>query len=369
MSVLHINSYYSTSLFYKDFFDCQVKNNLNISVYVPVSSKYKNNGFDYGNYTTISQNHKEYDRAIFSLKHYKILKDIQKKYNINEYSLLHAHSLFSNGYIAMKLKEKYGIPYIVAVRNTDVNAFFKKMIHLRNMGVRIMNNASHIVFISKPYRDIVFEKYVPLKYRKEMLRKTSVITNGISEYWFSNKNCYKRKIDKKNLTLLQVGDINKNKNIETTVKAIDLLCKKGYNIKLNVVGKIRDEEIFNRIKDLDYVNYLGFLAKDELIDVYRNSDVFVLPSLHETFGLVYAEAMSQGLPIIYSKGQGFDGQFDQGTVGYHVDAQSPESIEDAVIKIMNNRIDSDTIMCYSHNFSWNKIAKVYTELYIELEER
>ena len=42
---------------------------------------------------------------------------------MNEYSLIHAHSLFSNGYIAMRIKQDYGIPYIVAVRNTDVNTF------------------------------------------------------------------------------------------------------------------------------------------------------------------------------------------------------------------------------------------------------
>lgn len=40
-----------------------------------------------------------------------------------------------------------------------------------------------------------------------------------------------------------------------------------------------------------------------------------MPSHKETFGLVYAEAMSQGLPIIYTKNQGFDGQFPDGYVG------------------------------------------------------
>ena len=43
-----------------------------------------------------------------------------------------------------------------------------------------------------------------------------------------------------------------------------------------------------------------------------------MPSRYETFGLVYGEAMSQGLPIIYSKGQGVDGYFKEGTVGYGV---------------------------------------------------
>lgn len=58
-----------------------------------------------------------------------------------------------------------------------------------------------------------------------------------------------------------------------------------------------------------------------------------MPSFTESFGLVYAEAMSQGLPVIYSKGQGFDGQFAEGVVGYHVDAHDPEELCENIIKM------------------------------------
>jgi len=44
-----------------------------------------------------------------------------------------------------------------------------------------------------------------------------------------------------------------------------------------------------------------------------------MPSITETFGLVYAEALSQGLPVLYTRGQGFDRQFEEGEVGYAVD--------------------------------------------------
>lgn len=127
MKILHINSYYNGSVFYKKFYDHQVENNIDIDVYVPVSSSYVEPSFDYGVYTKVSKNHHKFDRYFFYLKHYKIYKDINRKYNMSNYSILHAHSLFSNGYIAMKLKEEYGVPYIVAVRNTDVNIFFKKV--------------------------------------------------------------------------------------------------------------------------------------------------------------------------------------------------------------------------------------------------
>ncbi|KUO49310.1 MAG: hypothetical protein APF76_16030 [Desulfitibacter sp. BRH_c19] len=94
---------------------------------------------------------------IFHLKHIKIFKDAVRQYRINDYSVVHAHSLFSNGYIALNLKRKFGKPYIVAVRNTDVNIFFKYMIHLRRLGVQILENADRIIFLSKAYRDKVMK--------------------------------------------------------------------------------------------------------------------------------------------------------------------------------------------------------------------
>ena len=51
-----------------------------------------------------------------------------------------------------------------------------------------------------------------------------------------------------------------------------------------------------------------------------------MPSFPETFGLVYVEAMSQGLPIIYTKGQGIDGYFEDGKVGYPVNTKDSNDI-------------------------------------------
>ncbi len=102
VKILHINSYYNGSTFYKNLFDYQLKNGLDLSVFVPVSSS-ANNQEDFGSYTTISKNHNKCDRFIFHLKQKKIYKDLIDKYDIKTFSLLHAHSLFTNGYVAMKL--------------------------------------------------------------------------------------------------------------------------------------------------------------------------------------------------------------------------------------------------------------------------
>lgn len=362
MKILHINSYYKVSNFYKNLYNEQIKDGLDINVFVPTTSLPMKN-FDFGEYTTLSVNHTELDRILFFKKHRKITNDIVHQYNISEYDIIHAHSLFSNGYIALKVKELYDIPYVVAVRNTDVNVFFKKTLHLKRLGVKILKEASQIIFLSESYEKKVIKKYVPFNIRKEITNKSSIIPNGIDEFWFENKIEAKKK-NKKCIKLLQVGDIDKNKNILTTVKVVDYLADKGYTLELNVVGKKKNNKIFSKLMKSSHVNYLGYKSKEELIKVYKDNDIFILPSITETFGLVYAEALSQGLPIIYTKGQGFDKQFPDGTVGFSVNCFDIKEIASAIKKI-TVEYEKISANCRKsiEKFSWQNIAAQYKIIY------
>ncbi|MEC3884061.1 glycosyltransferase family 4 protein [Halobacillus sp. HZG1] len=366
MRVLHINSYYSSSRFYKNLYDQQLNNGLDVNVIVPVSSSVSKIEYDMGDYTDLRMNHKKMDRYFFNMKHKKIYEDISINYNVPSYSLIHAHSLFSNGIVAMKLKKKYGIPYIVAVRNTDVNIFFKRMIHLRKLGLEILDEASKIVFISKNYRNLVLENYVPQHKKEKIYKKTTIIPNGIDEYYIENRN-YKKSIKNYDtLKILYVGNIDKNKNLITTVKAINLLKEEGYNVCFTVVGKVKEKRVFNKINKISKINYIPPIPKEDLIEIYNDNHIFVMPSIKETFGLVYAEAISQGLPVIYTKGQGFDKQFDEGEVGYSVDCFNVEEIAGKVKKILEEyHIISKRSSEYTSKFHWYEINLEYLDLYNE----
>lgn len=363
MNILHINSYYTSSLFYKNLYEHQLKSGMNVKVFAPTTGTSKLS-FDYGKYTTVSRNHNKFDRMIFHLKHMKIFKDVTRKYDISSIDSIHAHSLFSNGYIALKIKRKFKIPYIVAVRNTDVNIFFKYMIHLRKMGIEILREAETIIFISEPYQDQVLQKYIPMKYRNEILSKTKVIPNGIDDYWLLNKCELVREINRKKIKLVYAGVINKNKNISTTIKACKILIKQGIEIEYYIVGKILDLKEFEEFRKNKFVYYLGVKTKEELIETYRKSDIFVMPSIKETFGLVYAEAMSQGLPVIYSRGQGFDKQFSDGTVGYSVNSYDEKEIAEKIKLIIDNySVITERCIEMCGKFNWEEVNSQYINIY------
>ncbi len=368
MEILHVNSYYSVGKFYKNLYEAQIENGLDISVYVPVCKSFLDNKFEFGSYTAISRVYSNYERLIFHLKHSKIYKDLLQRYNIASFSLVHAHSLFSNGYIALKLKRYFNIPYVVAVRNTDVNIFFKYVMHMRKTGIDILNEAYRVVFLSKSYRDQVIKTYVPTRLRSGVLNKSVIIPNGIDQFWLDNLSTPKKLNSQKKIKVLYVGAINKNKNITTTIEALDKLISEGYNVEFTVVGKVEDKEVFKSVKSSEFTKYIDYKPKENLLGIYSENDIFVMPSITETFGLVYAEAMSQGLPVIYSSNQGFDGHFQDGMVGYGVDCFDSYDIANKIKDTIKNYNDlSANCITGAQNFRWKYINERYMDIYREID--
>lgn len=306
------------------------------------------------------------DRVLFYHKQKCITNDIEKKDLTRDAELIHAHNLFSAGYAAFKLYKTRGIPYVVAVRNTDVNVFFHYMVHLRGVGVKIMDNAAAVVFLSPAYKWNVLKKYVPKKLREKIDKKSFVIPNGIDRVFLDHIPPEHKQVNENQLRLIYVGEVNTNKNLTTTLKACELLKSKGYNPCFKVVGEISNPKL-RYIKDSPFVEYHQHCDKEEVIEYYKQSDIFVMPSLNETFGLVYAEALSQGLPIIYSRGQGIDGYFAEGQVGYHVNSKHPEDIANAVEKILSSYdVISSQAKEVSPFFSWERIASLYEQIYKQI---
>ena len=168
----------------------------------------------------------------------------------------------------------------------------------------------------------------------------------------------------KKLSVVCVGKINKRKNIPTVQKALSIMRSKGWDIEFNVIGKVEDKSEIEIIKKDSLTSYFPPTNKEGLIDFYRKADIFVLASHTETFDLVYAEAMSQGLPVIYTRGQGFDGQFPDGEVGYAVCDTDSQEIAEAIEKLcMNYRVIASNVVGDVQKFKWDDICKKYREIY------
>ena len=98
------------------------------------------------NYSGILKFH---HRVFYHLKIKTVYNDLLKRIQPKEVTLCNATTLFSDGAIAYKLYKDYGIPYVVTVRKTDISEFLTFAPHTWPMGVKILEHAKQIIFISK----------------------------------------------------------------------------------------------------------------------------------------------------------------------------------------------------------------------------
>lgn len=379
MHILHFTASYHISKFYKDFIDELDKKSIKQTMYVALKDirdadknkiKYANN-IDF----VYAAPFKRLDSYIYYSKINKIFKDVEKKINLKDIDLVHAHFLFSDGGIAYKLKKKYGIDYIVAIRNTDLNFFFKYGYHVRKYGVEILKNAKKIILVSESYRLDRLNQYLPVKHQKEIQSKMITLPNGISDYWLNNRLDGPKDLNysEKVVNLIFIGDLNENKNILTTLKVVENLQNKNFKVHLKIVGegplkeKVESIILENKLN----VSLYGYInSQDTLKILYRDSDIFIMPSFRETFGLVYIEAMSQGLPVLYTENEGIYGFFKEGLVGYGSQPNNVEEIEENLIKILKNYNNiSNNVLRESIKFSWDKITDEYLVIYNQLIEK
>lgn len=273
--------------------------------------------------------------------------------------LIHAHTLFSDGSLANHFYKKHGIPFIVAIRSTDFDYFLKYKPWLKSYGQQIAENAMHIVFIS-PSLKKKFEQV----FGDELLSKSTVIPNGINQNFLSSGAISKKSFHEP-LELLYVGNFRRLKNVPSLIKLVA-----DYPAKLTIVGKGGEDEqsVLRLIQNSKNCTYLGQINEiPRLIEIYKNSDVFIMTSKSETFGLVYIEAMSQGLPLIFSKNAGIDGFFESGSVGYGVNPGSINEMKAGLEKVISNyhQISKNCIK-QSKQFNWTHIAEKYHEIYRDL---
>lgn len=365
MNVLQIcPAYYGRPLF-KKLFECLEKNGVNNIIYVPKWHSGPNNQED--NVVIIDKKFSLLSKIIYWGEMCYESNYIQRMVDISKIDIVHAHRLLFGGSIALQLKQKYGVPYIVAIRNSDINCFGRNVNRFRNHCWEILVNSEKIIFISEAYKTFICEKYSQKPEFAEVKNKFLTIPNGIDNAFFDvNPDIKQRDARDKHLSLLTIAEIDKNKNALTTLKACDILIKKGYDISYNCIGNIIDKRIYNKIINKPYSNYLGKCSKEQIIDFLNKTDIFVMPSIHETFGIVYAESISQGVPIVFTRGEGFDGQYNEGEIGYSVNCYNAQEIAARIIDILSDyRNISKRCIDYSHKYSWDIISCKYKEIYNE----
>ncbi|UVD79134.1 glycosyltransferase family 4 protein [Myroides albus] len=307
----------------------------------------------------------KYDRINFYHKVKKLNNDLKKLVDLSKIDLIHAHTWYSDGAVAYELFKDCNIPYVITIRNTDMNLFYKFMLHLRKYGEQILQNARKIIFISDVYKERFLETSVYKRNYQSFNDKITIKYNGIDKYWISNSN--QRMIYSSNniFKILYIGKFDKGKNVLNLIKAIKRLNIERNQFSLTLIGGGGNDErkVLESIIGCKFINFLGVIYdKEKLKEKFREHHLFAMPSHAETFGLVYLEAISQGLPILNTVNEGIYGIYNN--VGESVVSTSIDSIS-AGIKTLRENYNSYDFVPFEivSNHLWEYIAKDYKGMY------
>lgn len=362
MNILNINSYFEQS-FYENLFSRLREQSVGLDVCVPCYRGDKRYDYLVNKYDVLKCYNK-IDRYFIRKKIKKVAKAIMEAKEVNKYDLIHAHSLVSNGGPAYEIWKKTGINYVVAVRSSDLNTFLKLFLHCRSYFKKILFNSSRIIFISESGKSTFLKLFkYDQRFLKSIISKFVVIPNGIDSIFFLNKNSENKSIHKP-VKVLFCGVNKKVKNSLFIAKAIS---KYNLDCSFTIVGKAVDRKIEKKLSRYNFVNRILETDLQKMPSIYSNHDIFAMISLKETFGLTYIEALSQGLPILYTKNTGIDGQFSEGEVGFHVDKDKMADFYNGYKLILERYSDlSKAAKKQSELYNWDYITKKYILLYREL---
>lgn len=285
-----------------------------------------------------------------------------KRYMNNDRpDLVHAHYLFPDGYMAYRIWEKTGIPYVITFRNQDKqyleiisnnNPDFKK-------AKKIIERAKAIITTNLAYKNYV-EKQFPVL--------CEIVPHGIPSAYFTD---IENKKENNSIVVSTVAEAIPRKNIDWVIKA----CSSYHGnkkIKLNIVGDGRElEHLKHLARNQSDVNFYGQIPREEVSKLLTDSDIFALPSVNETFGMVYLEAAATQNAIIGFKGEGVWGVFDEDKeMLFCSNYQQFESQLHQVISDKNlQELLAQNAFDKAKTMNWENITGRYTELYLNVINR
>lgn len=199
-------------------------------------------------------------------------------------------------------------------------------------------------------------KYKEITGKKTYYCPSSSITER--DFYFVEDRCLKTPIK-----LLFVGRVCRDKGIVELLKAASILKKEKYNIILNIAGESGDADridefmtMAERLKLGDMVSWKGRIPYGEkLFNLYRESDILILPSAHEGFPRVITEALANGVLVIATQVGGIGYVCENKREVFFI-KKTPESIVSGVKEILSDKNLRMKMIKNGYEFSKSRIA-------------
>ena len=303
----------------------------------------------------------KYDQNLFQeIYNYSIVAEVIAR--DNEFDVIHAHDWLAYP-AGIAAKRVSGKPLVIHVHATDFDrsggSVNPTVYAMEKEG---MDAADKIIAVSNMTRNIVIEKY------NINPDKVTTVYNAVEPLSQEEKIKLKKGVDEKIVTFL--GRITMQKGPEYFVEAANMVLKKMNNVRFVMAGS---GDMMNamvkraaQLKITDRFHFTGFLKGDDVFDMFRMSDVFVMPSVSEPFGIVPLEAMQSNVPVIISYQSGVSEILKY---AIKIDYWDTYAMADAIYGLVNypalHNMFKEHGKAEVDNLLWKNSAKNVRDIYLE----
>lgn len=270
-----------------------------------------------------------YDIALSSM--------IYRVVNLYKLDLLHAHYAIPYAYAAFTAKqmlkeEGKDIPLVTTLHGTDITLVGQHPSYKHAVEFSI-NQSDTITSVSESLKKDTLQFF-------HIKKEIEVITNFIDNSEFIKKDaCQRRQFASPyEKILIHVSNLRPVKRVDEVLEIFKNVQKK-INCKLIIIGEGPDMEKVNQFLEEhpDLINKVRLLGKvNDLYKVLQLSDVFLLPSEQESFGLAALEAMAAETPVISSNAGGIPEVNIQGETGFLAEIGNVEAMSNYTIKLLSD---------------------------------
>lgn len=273
--------------------------------------------------------------------------------------IIHAHSMNHAGILAQQIHEKTGIPFVLTEHSST---YARKLIRnwQRPAMLQSAQQCSARIAVSKDFCRLLETEYGGLDWQ--------YIPNSLSPA-FIHPVDLANKPKNADFTFCSVAHLNYNKGFDILLPAFAEALKTHPDLKLKIGGTgLIASQLHNLAAELgleNSVEFLGGLQNDQVLDLMFRSDAFVLASRNETFGVVFIEALSQGLPVAATRCGGPQTIINENN-GILVPVGDVQALAGALVSLYENRgrYDAQTLRadCLSE-FGEEAVVRQITAVY------
>ncbi|MGZ5197533.1 MAG: N-acetyl-alpha-D-glucosaminyl L-malate synthase BshA [Kaistella sp.] len=270
-----------------------------------------------------------YDIALSSM--------IYRVVNLYKLDLLHAHYAIPYAYAAFTAKqmlkeEGKDVPLVTTLHGTDITLVGQHPSYKHAVEFSI-NQSDTITSVSESLKKDTLQLF-------NIKKEIQVITNFIDNTEFDEPNDCSRSqfATKDEKILIHVSNLRPVKRIGDVLEIFKNVQKK-VNSKLIIIGEGPDMEKVDQFleENPDLISKIRLLGKvNDLYRILQLSDVFLLPSEQESFGLAALEAMAANTPVISSNAGGIPEVNIQGETGFLTEIGNVEAMSNYTIKLLSN---------------------------------